>query len=91
MDMYTVYERGANRVWEFIFEEFCEVSYELLGPESYDSDYKKQLKNDGFWDEEVARWTPPSEERAVYLDGKYDGLELAMKICMKVAKETARY
>lgn len=88
---FEVYKRGANRVWECLFEELNDCRYELDGPHSYDNDYKKQLKEDGYWEADLADWSPPDAERTAHLSGVIEGLEKAIEICSEVAEQRAPY
>ncbi len=75
------YTDAANTAWELIFEEYSDLRYELYGPEGYDRDYKAQLKEDGDWEAELARWEPPDEDRAAKLEVACDTLLWAMDAC----------
>lgn len=59
---------GLVRFIEHVQEEINDVRYELYGPEGFDSDYKKNLKDDGLWEEELARWEAPTPEKAAELE-----------------------
>ncbi len=77
---------GSDMAWELIFDLYSDYRYELYGPEGYDRDYKNQLKEDGEWEEELARWTPPAPEQEIVLSAKVDALLEAIKLCDKASQ-----
>ena len=75
------YVAAANTAWELISEQYNDLRYELYGPEGYDRDYKRELKESGEWEEELASWEPPSAERVPELKAACTALLWAMDAC----------
>ena len=76
-------EGAVDTAWEYIFEQYRDLKYELDGPEGYDRDQKKQLKEDGEWEAELARWEEPPAEIRPRLESACDALLWAMDACAK--------
>lgn len=85
---YTEPHKSAFLALELIFEELEEACYKDGGPESYNREYRNQLKKDGLWEEEMANWTPPAPEEALYLTGYIEGLRKASALCNTAIRRT---
>lgn len=80
--MFTAWA-GADRAWEYIFEEYQNVRYELYGPEGWDEDFIQVMQEEGMWESELAKWEPlpPCEKKD--LEIKEETLLWAMEQCQK--------
>lgn len=82
---YDTEARAIHNVQERIWEALNDAKYELYGPDSFDSDYKKDLRENGEWDDEVARWAEGVQdmtpEDLSYAEGIIEGLEKAFQLC----------
>ena len=85
---------GADRVWEMIYEQVMDLRYEAHGPDSYRPGLKRELKEEGRWEEELSQWEEPAAERVREIGHKIEALRWAMRACEAAAqyylRETAK-
>lgn len=77
---------GSDLAQGLIFEELAELRYELLGPHSYDTDFKRELRESGEWEAEKERWTPPDKERGTELRHMIAGMRIALELCERASQ-----